>query len=184
MIKFSILICHLPQRHIKLSNLLACLEPWKTDEVEVLIDADAGTTGAKRNRLLDKSCGQYVAFVDDDDIVVPEYQSLIMEGINMGVDCVGIQGILLENDMPEHLNTWRFRHSVTVTNWCKDKGAKIYFRTPNHLNPVKREYACATRFPDITIGEDRVYSNNLKRHLKTEHFIEQTIYHYNIYPKG
>ena len=94
LMKLSILICHVPERAEKLERLMDVLRPQLNDGVEVLIETDARemTIGAKRNLLLEKAKGQYVCFVDDDDLVPPYYVAKILEAISKHPDCIGIRG--------------------------------------------------------------------------------------------
>ena len=61
----SILICSIEERNQKLQRLLALLAKQATPDVEVLtsIDNKKKSVGQKRNELLDRARGQYVAFV-------------------------------------------------------------------------------------------------------------------------
>jgi glycosyltransferase involved in cell wall biosynthesis len=180
MLVLSILICSLPERTNQLTRLLTVLDKQVNQhkiEVEYLIDFTPRgmmTTGFKRNELLYRAKGEYVCYVDDDDLVSTDYVSKILAAAKCDSDCIGIVGILKRKGRPD----WTFRHSITVDRWCKDKEKKIYFRTPNHLNPIKRRLADLTGFNNLTIGEDRDYSDRIKSHLKTETFIEGPIYYY------
>lgn len=174
-IRLSVLICHIPERHRLLDRLLALLEPQKQHLIEVIVDDGGGSIGVKRNRLLDKANGQYVAFVDDDDLVSDDYAESVCSMIAMSnPDCVGIVGLVIQPGK----DTWTFRHSISVDRWCKDKERHIYFRCPNHLNPIKASIAKSIRFPDISHGEDRDWSERIRPYLKTEEFIEHPIYFY------
>jgi glycosyltransferase involved in cell wall biosynthesis len=174
----SILICHLKSRERQLRELLQVLDLRKTDEVEILVETDAGgkSVGAKRNALLDRATGNFVAFVDDDDMVSDAYIPKILAAISSkpDIDCVGIVGKMVGG----RWDGWTFRHSVTVQNWCKDKHRHIFFRPPNHLNPVLRQFALLTRFPLSNFGEDRDYSDRIKVMLRKEVFIEDVLYYY------
>ena len=176
----SILICHLPERVDKYNqvtvNLIGQAESW--GGIEIFVNsAPRGTitTGQKRNLLVSEASGQYCCHVDDDDDVTPHYCESILRAIAAeGPDCVGIVGLLISQGKP----TWTFRHSITCSDWSKDKARHIYFRSPNHLNPIKTEICRKCPFPDITIGEDRAFSEAVKQHTKTEVFIEEPIYIY------
>lgn len=148
------------------------------EEVEVLayIDNREKTTGYKRNILLERAKGQFVVFVDDDDKLANNYVKLIVDIIknNPELDCVGIRGQYSEDGKkPEPFET-SLSH-----NW--EKRAGWYYRTINHISPIKREHALAVKFPDKTIGEDYEYTMALKKTglLKNEVVIKTPIYFYN-----
>ena len=63
--------------------------------------------------------------------------------------------------------------------WHQSGG--IYYRTPNHISPVKRELALQAGFPEIAFGEDHEYSKRLLPLLKTETIIKENLYHYDFY---
>lgn len=179
--KLSILIpsLHNEERIELLARLKAVLYPQRTDEVEILILIDGGkaTTGAKRNMLLNDAVGDYIVFVDDDDMVSENYVSLILDAIKTYPDVVGIN---LRHFVNGTLNG-NTKHSIIYNDWKNipgPDGVWEYQRCPNHLNPVKRELALLAGFPDVTIGEDKSYSLKLRPHLKTEVMIEEPIYYY------
>lgn len=181
----TILVCALESRPKQLSELMAVLGPQLVGQpVSVIVESDAGemSIGAKRNVLLSKATGKYVAYVDDDDMVDPAYVSLVLNAIKTGggPDCVGMCGYIMQGGQ----RTWQFRHSITVGHWCKDKKARIYFRTPNHLNPIKSVFAKQVPFPETSFGEDRAYSDAIRKYLQTESFIEHPIYYYRMGNKG
>ena len=64
---FSILICSLFRRKEFLERLNLVLLPQCNDLVEVLYEIDNGeiSIGTKRNRLLDRSTGKYIAFIEE-----------------------------------------------------------------------------------------------------------------------
>ena len=188
---FSILICSLHRRKHYLEKLWACLKPQVPSDcsLEILVETDDGEIpiGAKRNRLLERAKGKFVAFIDDDDLVVETYVAQVLDAIknHPHVDVIGMSLIMTTNGIePE-----KSFHSLQYTSWwdCPDQetGRKKYFRNPNHLNPVRRELALQVKFPDgSSHGEDRDYSMRLLPLLKAEHNIEKPIYFYlNRWPK-
>ncbi len=178
MIKLSILICHLNERKPLLDRLMAVLQPQidaANGEVEALVEADDGqlSTGAKRNILLERAQGILVAHVDDDDKTSDDYCARIIGALdsNPDIDCVGIEGLLWRD-------TWskKFIHSLQFSDWFE---TPLYWaRTPNHLNPIRRELALQAKFPRITSGEDREFSKRILPLLKSEVHIEKILYHY------
>jgi glycosyltransferase involved in cell wall biosynthesis len=179
--KLSILICSVESRKEYLERLLGILDRQKNDEVEVLVELDNGekSIGTKRNNLLNRAKGDYIAFIDDDDVVPKYYVSEILEGIKHNPDVIGIHLIM------DHDGTYAERtyHSLKYQIWSQDVdnenfNRNRYYRNPNHLNPVKREFALQIMFPEINHGEDKNYSMRLLPLLKTEYYIPVPLYFY------
>lgn len=72
--KWTIMIATVPQRSRELARLLHRLYPQLTDEVELLINGkDLVPIGLKRQAMLCEAKGEYVNFIDDDDLVPKDY---------------------------------------------------------------------------------------------------------------
>ena len=172
--RLSILICGVKSREQLLMNLAKTLRYQGTGEVEILanIDERESPIGLKRNQLLSKSNGDYVCFVDDDDTVSPYYVSYILKAIETNPDCVGITGVITEHK----IGPKKFIHSLEYKDWFEKDG--IYYRCPNHLNPIKREIACSIGFSEVNYQEDKGFSLRVKDVLKTEVFVPEPIYFY------
>lgn len=170
----SILICTMPSRRDKLAILLGILQQQIIDSVEVLVCSDDKiiSVGHKRNILVSLATKEYVAFIDDDDTVSNDYIKLVLEAISSKPDCVGIEGIITVNGG----NPKKFTHSLQHNEWKTEND--VYYRPPNHLNPIKRSIAGSIKFPEINFGEDRVYSDAIKNILQSEVYIKKPIYHY------
>jgi glycosyltransferase involved in cell wall biosynthesis len=187
--KLSILIPTLESRKDSFYELFDDLDDQIGDiqgqfskvEIHFLRDSGEKSVGAKRQQLLEWATGDYIAFVDDDDMVPDDYVSKILDAIKehdmlFGVepDCCSLSGELhwLSNGTTEP-----FEHSIKHQKWEKKDG--VYLRYPNHLNAVRRDLALEVGFKDMGHGEDRDYSDRLKPLLKTEAPIDGVIYHYN-----
>lgn len=151
-------------------------------DVELLVATDAGemSIGAKRNKLLLDAQGEYICFVDDDDRVSDDYVEKILLALKSLPDVVGIVGWYTEGNKPPK----KFIHSTQYTEWSEDD--ETYYRTPNHLNPVKRLLALKAGFPDQDHGEDHEYSKKLQAVMvmdcdcnQVEVFIPEPIYFYD-----
>ena len=176
--KLSVLICSLVKRKFSLQRLMLILQPqlhYFSNDVEILTDVDNGEkiVGTKRNDLIQRATGEYVCFIDDDDLVSKDYMAKIIAAISSLPDCCGIEGQMRTNGR----NPRMFIHSIKYNTWYEKDG--VYYRTPNHLNPIKRELAVQIPFPAKNIGEDRSYSDRIFPLLKTEQYITGVIYHYN-----
>lgn len=176
----SVLICTIPsrkemfdcllsevQKQIFTSKYKGMIEIWHDDSVGI-------TTGKKRNILLERATGKFVVFIDDDDLVSDDYIEKIVSCIdeNPEIDCVGISGIITFNGKDE--KKWHI--SKDYGKWFETLNE--YYRTPNHITPIKREIAMKVMFPEINHGEDFVYSMGVLPLLKNECKIETPLYHY------
>lgn len=172
----SILICTIPKRKDLLDRLFTELRSQilqSGKEVEVLIDGKTGTIGAKRQRLLENAQGEYVAFIDDDDMVSSDYLSSILFALESKPDVVGFMGWITTNG--------RNKTNFKISKDCGyTKTGKGYERFNNHLSPVKREIALQIGYKDISFGEDYDYALRLTNSglIKTERFIAKALYYY------
>ena len=172
--KLSILTSTLESRSSIFQGLVRTLEAQCSREVELLANIDNGqkSIGTKRNELLSAAKGNYVVFLDDDDQVSPYYISSILQAIEDKTDCVGMEGIItLRGQKPR-----KFIHSIKYQDWFEKD--EIYYRCPNHLNPLKRSIALEVGFLDISYQEDKDFSFRLKNKLQTETYIDFPIYFY------
>jgi len=173
-IKLSILICTLPQRKETLNRLDSIFKPQFNEQMEILCDNSTDMEiGKKRNKLINASHGKYICFVDDDDLVSKDYVLRILTAIETNPDCVGIQGVMITNaNCPR-----RFFHTIEVDQWYTN-GCE-YYRTPNHLNPIRHDIVKRVMFNEHkSFGEDLEFSSAVKNMLKTEVMIDDPVYYY------
>lgn len=179
----SILIPHLPERAPFLQRLLECLPQENSPyfaEYEVLIDdrPKPVTIGEKRNSLLHRAQGKYVAFIDDDDQTTEHYFPGVFEGIRNGVDCCSLKGIITDDGKNPRIFEHSIRHDRYET--VKRDGKDYYLRFPNHINVIRADIAKQFSFPEKNFSEDTDWATELHKSglLKTEHWIEEPIYLY------
>lgn len=149
-------------------------------QVEIINDCSMNcTTGEKRNRLLEKAKGDFIVFIDDDDEVSDDYVESIIQAIdsNPNIDCIGMKGKITFDGANE--KKWII--STSCGGWYEKDN--MYFRTPNHISPVRRQIALKVKFPKIMIGEDYEYSMGILPHLKREVLIDKELYHYKYVTK-
>jgi len=174
----SILIPTLPIRKTKFDNLISQLELQIKEgnyqsvvEVISLLDNKEMTIGAKRNRMIEMSAGKYVCFVDDDDMVSPDYIEKIIGAINQYPDVITFCGRYFKDGV--------FQQDFTISLDVEHLDTpKHLYRKPHHLCPVKRYIAMDCPYPNINNGEDSAYSELLNRFLLTEYHIKAQIYDY------
>jgi cellulose synthase/poly-beta-1,6-N-acetylglucosamine synthase-like glycosyltransferase len=175
--KLSILIPSLEDRKPKLEQLkseLASQIGKRNVEVLSLSDNRQMSIGQKRNMLLTQSTGEYVSFVDDDDMVSPDYIEKVLNALTKNPDCSSLTGEIVFSDGYSR----PFIHSLRYTQWIDDHEGKVYYRPPNHLNAVRRAIAVQVGFPPWNSGEDRSFSMGIRHFLKKEEWIDGVIYNY------
>lgn len=174
----SILIPTIPDRKDFLARLMKDLEPQKTAEVEILVDCDKAQrdggppTGERRTKLVHACRGEFLMFVDDDDLIATDAVARITAAIkeNPNVDVIGFEGRMCVDGNMAAVRP--FYHSCRF-DWREKNG--VYYRPPNHLNPVRREIVLKVMpFLPVTFGEDRDYAKRLRPHLgvEREHWLE------------
>lgn len=184
-IALSICIATLPERRGQLVRLISYLYDQilrdAPRKVEIVIDSGDGEIGAKRQRLIEKARGHYVSHIDDDDWVSYDYVKRVVgaiESTDYSVDCVALSGSMTVNGGSENA----FHHSIKYREWFTDDEG-VHYRSPNHLNPVRRELALTAGFPvEVSHGEDHEFSKRLLPLLKSEASpTDGTLYHYWFY---
>ncbi len=152
------------------------------NRIEIIFFSDnrEADVGFKRNQLLSAAKGKYTCFVDDDDDLDEEYIQLIYNKLLDDCDCVKLVGIYHHIDRDKRT----FIHSIAYKGYFEKN--QIYYRPPNHLNPIKREIALKVKFDDqSSYGEDTDWAMKICKAglIKTESQIEKPYYFYNFDPK-
>jgi glycosyltransferase involved in cell wall biosynthesis len=155
------------------------------DRVEILTEVDNGemSTGAKRNLLLQRAKGEYVAFVDSDDEVSEWYVLEILKAVINRPDAVGLNGTMTTNGSNEQ--KWFISKDLPYRT-CRDaEGVEYFERYNNHLSPVRRIIALQIGFPDQYTFEDFHYAQRLRESklIQTEVVIAKPLYHYRFISK-
>lgn len=174
---WSILILTQPSRRELLVRLLEGLLPQVASHpvVNLVISGFDTACGLGENRqsMIDHAVGQYVNFIDDDDVVAPDYVATILPLLD-GVDYVGFRLQQFTDGVKVKPTT----HSLRYSNWSEDRDG--YYRDISHMNPMRRELARQARMSG-GVGEDHRWSNALRslNILKSEHFIDRVMYFYH-----
>lgn len=178
---WSILICTLDERAEsfkaltdKVDKQIKALGLEKYIEILAIRDNRELPVGFKRNELLRASSGKYVCFLDDDDDVHEQYVKMIYEALLKNPDCVTLSGIISHHG--QHKKP--FIHSLRYDHYFEKDG--IYYRPPNHLNPMRRCIAVQFTFPESNFGEDLQWTVKVAQSklLKTEAVIDEPYYFY------
>jgi glycosyltransferase involved in cell wall biosynthesis len=171
----SILIPSIPSR-IE-SHLIALISELEAQinalnnpsEVELLIVCDnkRRSIGYKRQALLDIAKGDYVCWIDDDDIVKPNYVAELVNGCKQDVDVVTFkQWVIINRGIPMGLT---FELGYEKNDEPSLNGFK---RPPWHVCAWRRSIAIEGKYPDSMYGEDWEYLKQIIPLAKTSHHID------------
>ena len=191
----SILICTMPERKCSYDLLWSELmrQIGNLDRPD-LIQLQSNDTprgqmsiGAKRNRLKRSATGAYVVYIDDDDMISPNYIQLMLEACQTGKDIITfdfdyyIDGKYSKTMMMNY--NWGASREHGPNDHCSKYWAINY--NPQHrytinechyhLCAVRKELADQVSFPNANNAEDVAYSAALKPLIKSEFHIEHTL---------
>ena len=180
----SILVVTLKSRRTLREALLRSLaqQAARFSDVEVCTEEDAGElpSGAKRNRLIHRCRGKYFAFVDDDDMVAPDYVASLHGRCTRGPDVVTFRLLRRAGGGKEvqSLSIYNCDHRP-----LPDGTAGMH---ANHLCAWKRTLGNRLCFPPILGYNDDVfwYKGLLATGLvKSEIHVPRVLYEYRYDPR-
>lgn len=160
----------------RLNNILDPQIARYPGQVEKLIN-DAGrgmSTGIKRNLLKNQADGDYIIYIDVDDVVPVYYVDELMKAIDKDPDVVTFVGFMTTNGIN------RREFTIKLGERYEERNGQ-YFRYPNHLTAMKKSAVQSVNFRDLWIQEDYYYATDIMRRglLKTEVHISEWMYHYD-----
>jgi SAM-dependent methyltransferase len=172
----SILIPTLYDRAEKFSQLMMILGKQLTGEVELLtnIDDRTKTVGRKRQELLERSSGEYVVFVDDDDVIADDYVGSILTVLASKPDTVGFKAkieSLKNGKVCDVYYSIKYQYNTPEVNGALYRGTA-------HLTPIRRDIALRIGYKDISVNEDYLFSEQAVKLCKTEVLIDKFLYFY------
>jgi hypothetical protein len=172
----SILIATLGSRQRKFLDLLDVLLPQaehsgRQIEIVGLYNHGEHRLAVVRQRLLESARGTYLCFVDDDDMVSPDYVEAVGNAlVGHKPDSVGFKVFLSHRAQVSTCSRVRFGQKVYGHTW--DWGV---------MTPVRTEIAQKCRFDTYfggRVGEDGWFKAQLLPLLGPEEFIDKVLYEY------
>lgn len=179
MIQLSILTPAVPSRWDRLQALTAEIERQIGDlpvEHLVLMDNRRRSIGRKRDALLRAARGEYIAFVDDDDAIRPEYIAQILGAIQADApDVVTFQQLAVVDGVRGVIE---FRLGQRNEPFRSTSDGHAVKRCAWHVCAWRRDLAICSHFPDSNYGEDIAFAGPLNAMAKTEAHIPQILHEY------
>lgn len=180
-ILWSILICSIPNRYgfdgdppyavELLKELHRQTEEYPDVEVLLLYDNQKRTTGAKRNALLNLAKGSHISFIDDDDMIAPDYvETLRSVIISQNPDVLVFE--IEHNRYEDHkeVPTW---HSIRRV---PDPALGQY---PYHTDVWRTSIARSVPFPDKNFTEDQEWMKAVFPKVSWCCLVKKTLYYWN-----
>jgi len=183
-ILLSILTASIPERSAQLAILTEKIAEQIGDlPVEHLsfIDNRKRSIGAKRDVLLRNARGTFIAYVDDDDTVSPDYVASLVDAIKIAIKTT------LENKQVDVITFEQFAR-------VDDAHAKIVFglrqqnqpfvpdtevqRAAWHVCAWRRSVAILSHFPESNYGEDWAFAEPLNRIARASIHLDKVLHYY------
>jgi hypothetical protein len=130
--------------------------------------------GAKRQMLLESATAKYVAFLDDDETIAPNYIETLLRLCRQDADVCTFRAMLKLKDY-WGLVDMRLVHKVN------DQATPEHTmrRPPWHICPVRREFAQLYKFNDKNNAEDFEWFEKVLTHCTTEAHTDRILFSYN-----
>jgi len=180
----SILTPAIPERLPKLQRLSQLLEPQLRQfphSVEWLSFVDprgCRTIGEKRDDLVQLARGQFVAFVDDDDLVQPTYVASLVQALSVIVadnEPVDVVTFRQEAIIERHRSEVRF--NLRANNEAFNPGG-VTQRAAWHVCAWRSSLAKRFHFEPSNYGEDWSWARHLNLDARGEIHIPEILHTY------
>jgi glycosyltransferase involved in cell wall biosynthesis len=152
----------------------------KPVEISCFLDNKARNLSEKRNSMIAAAKGKFIAFVDDDDEVDPDYVDALLQAIRFNQDahCVVFDVMVHGYDPEPKLCKYGIEY--------KDQNAAdAYYRLPNHVMAYRTEISRRHlyRKDRSGINEDFEWAVRASKDVVQQTRVKKVLYHYKYDPK-
>lgn len=164
--KLTIGICGLVERLP--CAVLDKLKTQQTKDVEIILlfDNRQLTLGAKRNIVLERATGDYIAFVDDDDDISDDYIETLLTASK---DVLTFK--------TAHYIDGAFNKEVVYSTTKGNRNRPDhYIRWANAICCWRTEFARGVGYGDVTFAEDTDFGSRAAKKNPKEQFVNKVLY--------
>lgn len=168
----SILTPSVPSRLAQAIALSAKLDHPHVEHL-IFTDNKRRSIGAKRQALLDIARGNYVAFVDDDDDILPGYLDELLPRCASGPDVVTFEQVATIDGVDG-----RIIFDATCRADEPWKAGEAARRRPWHICAWRRAVAAQGVFTEVNYGEDAAWVAQVVPLIRTHLHVPKALHHY------
>ena len=169
--------------------LNGCCEPYKSQIENYVLEhnitnlrliqiAQAGVSNA-RNVGLDKACGEYICFVDDDDYVSPSYLEELLKVSS--INTIGLSNVIAFEDATEQILPYTKSHDYkeySIVGKLHFRNVHRFFSGPCmkmvHMSIIDNRYFNL----NFKNGEDSLFMFLISNNIKYVDFAEESAVYY------
>ncbi len=147
-------------------------------ELIAILDNQRRVIGDKRNDLVRCARGEYLVFVDDDDVVPDDFVAALLQGMdaNPQADCITFDRHVYFNGQFSH----RAECRVGVPESPIQHGHCT--AAPNHIALWRTGLAREVSFPSLNMGCDNAWYDQALRRVRRHGHIDRVLYEYHYMP--
>lgn len=159
-------------------HILQCLK--KEDERIIIINQQNKGVGEARNMGIEVSTGDYISFVDSDDVIDQNYFEILMNNaIHYNLDTVCSNICAISNNGIVYPFEKQISDSILTNNQTIRDYLNFKISPAVWGKLYRRDIIGETRFPAININEDFIFEWEVIK--KSQRFLKTNNTHYNYY---
>ena len=141
-------------------QIVMAYESLHAPKIKAVYQNNQGLSAA-RNNGVKASKGTYIFFVDSDDTVSHDVVKQMRNAMKQGVSIVETQAYFSYDDKEPVIKPYQTKHSITLQDLRKDKGALLGLALTAHSKLYRRELVEAVPFPVGLVHEDVYFTTCL-----------------------
>lgn len=151
----------------------------KYSNVHVIHKKNGGLSSA-RNAGLEIAKGEYIAFIDSDDLVSLDYVDLMVNALEQGYDYAECYNMAFDGEGNQWSYEYQSKSEISTINFKENPNELIKVAMFVRGNMYSRDFIKGLEFPEGLVHEDVYYTSILFHDLKRVCKVEGATYYYLI----